>query len=160
MSWTDEYIRDLRSRLAESKRQGLWVSARDVQFVRDLLAWWMKASMRGFARPNDGALPTIASARQHGVTHLFVKCERPGCHQSRRLALDDLHRPPDRQPVPGHVAFNDLPNICRWRCLKCGSRRVSVMAHWPTGGSSMGGAHGQDRAIPLVEGKKTWSEDE
>ena len=159
MSWSDEYIRDLRSRLAEAKRQGVWVSARDVQFVRHLLSWWLKASMRGWARPGDGPAPTLGSVRRNGVTHLFVSCGRPGCHQSRRLALDDLHRPPDRQPLPDHTVFNDLPNVCRWRCLKCGSRHVTVMAHWPTG-AGMGGAHGQLRAVPLAEGKTTWSDDE
>lgn len=133
MSWSDEYIRDLRGRLAEAKRQGLWVSAQDVQFVRHLLSWWTKANMTGFGRPSDGAAPTIGGARRQGVTHLFVRCDRPGCHQSRRLSLDDLHRPPGRQAMPDHVVFLDIPNVCRFRCLRCGSRAVSVVADRPTG---------------------------
>lgn len=154
MSWSEDYVREIRGRLAEAKRQGLWMSARDVEFVRHLLSWWSRAHMLGWKRPNDGLLPTIAHVRSQGVTHLYVRCSASGCHQTRRIALDDLHRPPGRQRVPEHVAFNDLPNICRWRCLKCGSRKVSVMAHWPTG-PGMGGAHGQSRSIPLIESKRS-----
>ena len=133
MSWPETYIRDLRSRLAEAKQQGLFLSAMDVAFFRELVTWWTRASMQGWARPNDGMLPTIAETRRHGVTHLFVTCERQFCRQTRRLALDDLYMPPGRQKLPEHTVFRDLPNVCRWRCLKCGSRKVSVMAHWPTG---------------------------
>lgn len=132
MSWSEEYIRDLRGRLAEAKRQGLWLSAMDVAFFRELVTWWTKASMQGFGRPNDGMLPTVGSARQHRVTHLFVHCETRFCHQTRRIALDQLHMPPGRRPVPDHVAFIDLPKVCRFRCSRCQGRKVSVMAHWPT----------------------------
>ena len=152
MSWSEDYVRDLRGRLAEAKRQGLFLSALDVAFFRHLVAWWGKASMQGWARPNDGMLPTIAWMREQGVSHVFVYCERHLCHQSRRIALDDLYRPPGRMKVPEHAIFRDLPNICRFRCLKCGSRHVSIMAQWPAG-PGMGGAHGQQESIPLIRGK-------
>lgn len=124
MSWSEEYIRDLRGRLAEAKRQGLWLSALDVAFFRHLVQWWTKASMQGFGRPNDGMLPTVGSARKHRITHLFVHCERQHCGQTRRIALDELYRPPGRQPVPDHIAFIDLQVVCRFHCTKCGDRKV------------------------------------
>ena len=66
--------------------------------------------------------------------------------------------PPGRKKVPEHTVFRDLPNVCRWRCLKCRSRKVSIMAQWPAG-PGMGGAHGQASSIPLGRGKALTDEE-
>lgn len=133
MSWTEDQINRLRNRMSLAKRAGEWLSAPEINLVLGLIQFWRRATMRsGLMGPAEGLPPTIADTRINGISHVYVTCSNGTCYgHSRRIALNDLKLPGGR-PVPETATFVDLPNLCRFRCLKCSGRRVSVMADWPS----------------------------
>ena len=131
MSWTDDQLDKLRGKMAEAKRQGAWISAAEARLVGTLIWTIRRLTMsKGWSGVADGPLPTIGDTKAQGIHALHVTCEAFECRNRRRLLFEHL-RMPGGKPVPDTVVFVEIAKVCRFRCFRCGGRRVSVMADWP-----------------------------
>lgn len=75
-------------------------------------------------RPPPGPPPTIGMLRDQGVRSIHVSCTAPNCLHGANLQLDTLGLPDD-------TSFLAVATRRRWKCIKCGCRKVHVMPRWP-----------------------------
>ena len=75
-------------------------------------------------RPPLAPPPTIGDLRHQGVTRFRLSCNEVNCAHGADLAIDTLDLPDD-------TPFPSIATQRRWKCEKCGSRKVSVMPRWP-----------------------------
>lgn len=125
MSWSDEELAALREKAAAAAGAGAWISATEARIVLMLIRVFRKATMRpGWTGAPEGRLPTIGASKAHGISGFLVACDRPGCGGQRRFRFDDFD-------LPDATVFVEIPVRLRFRCLRCGGRKVSIMALWP-----------------------------
>ena len=119
--------------MALAKRQGAWVSAVEAGVVLGLIRFWQRATRQ--ANPADGMLPTIASSRRQGITHVFVECETMGCGNRRRLPFEDLG-------LPEETVFIEIARKRRFACHRCRRANATVRADWPRAKMGLGSDDG------------------
>lgn len=125
MSWTEDQLDKLRAKIGETKRQGGWISAAEAGLIATLITAIRRLTMnKGWSGIPEGKLPTIGDSRRQGITKFTVTCASPACWSTRRFSFDELKLEDD-------IAFVEIPEHRRFRCQKCGSRKVTVMADWP-----------------------------
>ena len=125
MSWSDDELRALREKAAAAREAGGWISATEARIVLGLIHVFRRAAMRpGWNGAPQGPLPTIASSKRHNVHGFVITCERYGCGGQRRFRFDDF-------ALPDTTVFIEIPRHLRFRCLRCGGRKVGIMALWP-----------------------------
>jgi hypothetical protein len=125
MSWSDEELSALRARADAARDAGGWISATEARIVLSLIRVFRKAMMRpGWNGAPEGRLPTIGASKAHGIPGFLISCDRTGCGGQRRFCFDDF-------ALPDTTVFVEIPARLRFRCLRCGGRKVSIMALWP-----------------------------
>lgn len=126
VSWTDDQLERLRSRMAGARRHGTWISAAEAGLVSTLIhAIRRLTRATGWSGIPEGKLPTIGDSRAKGISKFTVHCSTPQCWSSRRFSFDELS-------LPDHVVFVDIPRHRGFVCRQCGSRKVTIMADWPS----------------------------
>ena len=68
--------------------------------------------------------PTIGYLRAQGITRVHVSYNGVNCHHGVVLTLDALSLPDD-------TPLSSIATRLRWKCQRCGSRKVRVMPSWP-----------------------------
>ena len=123
--WTDEQLDKLRDRLSLAKRQGAWLSGTEVWVVLDLIRFWRRSTkLTGMDGVAQGALPTIADSKAHGIGGAHIQCGRIGCGNRRRMSWEEIG-------LPEATVFVEIGRARRFRCHRCSSRDVIVSADWP-----------------------------
>lgn len=122
MSWTEDQLNQVRDKMSLAKRQGVWITASEVDIVLGLIRFWQRATRQ--ANPAEGLMPTIGDSRRQHQTHVFVDCGALGCGNTRRLSFDDLG-------LPDETVFVEIARRKRFVCHRCRSRNVSVRVDWP-----------------------------
>ena len=135
----EDEVRELIGRMSGAQRQGFHVTPAALRIVLAALQFylagrtWLPKSHpdprehppRTKPEPYTGPLPTVGNCRGHGMTGFFVDCLGPHCHARRRFTFEDVGAADDE-------VFVDIPKRRRFRCSRCGSRKVTVTADWPT----------------------------
>lgn len=125
MSWTQDQLDRLRQRMAGAKRQGAWITADEAGLIATLVQTVIRLTRgTGWSGVPEGRLPSIVYLKARGVSKFTVTCATPQCWSTRRFSFDEL-------ALDDELVFVDIPRHRHFRCRKCGSRQVTVMADWP-----------------------------
>lgn len=122
--------------MADAKRQGTFISAAQAGIVLDMIQAYRRVMMLA-GRPAAPKCmpPTVGDNRRQGATGLWVQCEgiidSAPCNSRRRLSFDDLK-------VPESMAFAEIRHQRRFRCERCGGRKVSLIPDLPDRGGGRG----------------------
>ena len=133
----EDDIRELIGRLSAAQRQGFHVTPAMIAMLLASLRFYLAAKSwlaKPRADPHDdaphvkpekytGPPATIANLRQQGLVAVSVTCGGPNCWNTKRVTFDALGLADDT-PVP------DIQVSRRFRCQKCGCRRVRVSPDW------------------------------
>ena len=67
--------------------------------------------------------PTIGDCRRQKQDAFFVTCARGGCFHRKRFTFDELN-------LPDTMIFVNIPFYFRFRCVRCGERRITLTPDW------------------------------
>ncbi len=125
MSWTEDQINKLRDRMSLAKRAGEWLSVHDARLVLGLIAFWRRMTVSSsFMDPAEGMIPTIGHMKSQGIAGIIVECGQSTCGNRRKLSFDDLG-------LSDRVVFIEIAKHRGFRCTRCGSRKVTIVANHP-----------------------------
>lgn len=125
MSWTQDQLDKLRTRMSEARRQGAWISAAEAGLISSIVQTLIRLTRaKGWSGIPEGKLPTIGDTKAQGISKFTVHCSTPNCWSTRRFSFDEIG-------LDDHIAFVEIPRRRRFRCRKCGCRAVTLMADWP-----------------------------